>query len=76
MSISNNIAEGAGAFSNKEFAYFLNIARRSTFECANILVLFYRKKLLDPEKKEILMGELAILSRKITNFRKTILKNF
>ena len=75
MSISNNIAEGAGAFSKKEFAYFLNIARRSAFECANILVLFYRKKLLDQERKEILMGELAILSRKITNFRKTLLKN-
>ena len=34
MSISNNIAEGSGSFSDKEFASFLNIARRSVFECA------------------------------------------
>jgi four helix bundle protein len=33
MSISNNIAEGSGSFSDKEFASFLNIARRSVFEC-------------------------------------------
>ena len=28
MSITNNIAEGSGSFSDKEFASFLNIARR------------------------------------------------
>ena len=32
MSISNNIAEGSGSFSDKEFANFLNISRRSIFE--------------------------------------------
>jgi len=32
MSISNNIAEGSGSFSNKEFASYLNISRRSVFE--------------------------------------------
>ena len=31
MSISNNISEGSGSYSNKEFAHFLNIARRSSF---------------------------------------------
>jgi len=31
MSISNNIAEGSGSFSDKEFASFLNISRRSVF---------------------------------------------
>jgi four helix bundle protein len=40
MSISNNIAEGSGSFSNKDFANFLNISRRSVFECANILHIF------------------------------------
>jgi four helix bundle protein len=29
LSISNNIAEGSGSFSDKEFAYFLNITRKS-----------------------------------------------
>ncbi len=40
MSISNNIAEGSGSFSNKEFSQFLNISRRSIFEVANILFIF------------------------------------
>ena len=31
MSMSNNISEGSGSTSKKEFAQFLNIARRSTF---------------------------------------------
>ena len=39
MSMSNNIAEGSGSSSKREFIQFLNIARRSTFENANILIL-------------------------------------
>ena len=46
MSISNNIAEGSGSFSDKEFASFLNIARRSVFECVNILHIFERRKII------------------------------
>jgi four helix bundle protein len=41
MSISNNIAEGSGSFSDKEFSNFLNISRRSVFECANVLYIFF-----------------------------------
>ena len=47
MSMSNNIAEGSGSNSDKEFANFLNIARRSTFENANILILLRRRNLID-----------------------------
>jgi four helix bundle protein len=31
LSMSNNIAEGSGSISKKEFRQFLNVARRSTF---------------------------------------------
>ncbi|MBW1716845.1 MAG: four helix bundle protein [Deltaproteobacteria bacterium] len=44
MSMSNNIAEGSGSSSKKEFIQFLNIARRSTFENANILILLRTSK--------------------------------
>jgi four helix bundle protein len=37
LSITNNIAEGSGSTSAVDFANFLNTARRSTFEVANIL---------------------------------------
>ena len=39
LSITNNIAEGSGSLSEIDFANFLNTARRSTFEVANILFL-------------------------------------
>jgi four helix bundle protein len=39
LSITNNIAEGSGSSSDIDFANFLNTARRSTFEVANILIL-------------------------------------
>ena len=72
MSISNNIAEGAGSFSKKEFAQFLNIARRSVFECANIIFIFYRRSIVNETTKINLMIELDLLSKKITSFRRTI----
>jgi four helix bundle protein len=74
MSISNNIAEGSGSFSDKEFASFLNIARRSVFECANILYLFLRRKIISVEEKDKLYLELISLSKRITNFRKSLIK--
>ena len=41
MSMSNNIAEGLGSEWKKEFKNFLNIARRSAFENANIFKRFH-----------------------------------
>ena len=72
MSISNNIAEGSGSFSDKEFAYFLNISRRSVFECANIIIILQRRNLIVEKRKQDLFSRLDILSRKITNFRKSL----
>jgi four helix bundle protein len=72
MSISNNIAEGSGSFSDKEFANFLNIARRSVFECANIIHIFLRRGILSMDEKNLMYQDLVILSKKITNFRKAL----
>ena len=72
MSISNNIAEGSGSFSDKEFASFLNISRRSVFECANILYIFERRKIIETSERKLLYTRLITLSKKITNFRKTL----
>jgi four helix bundle protein len=74
MSISNNIAEGSGSFSDKEFASFLNIARRSVFECANILHLFLRRHIISKEEKDKIYLDLISLSERITNFRKSLNK--
>lgn len=75
LSISNNIAEGSGSFSSKDFANFLNIARRSVFETANISFVAYRRQFIGKEKMSQILNDLDLLSKKITNFRKALLKN-
>lgn len=72
MSISTNIAEGSGSFSDKDFASFLNISRKSVFECANILQIFLRRKIISNEDKVSINLQLVVLSKKITNFRKAL----
>lgn len=72
MSISNNIAEGSGSFSKTEFKQFLNIARRSVFEDANIVILLRRRNLLEDERMNMLLDKLDILSRQITTFRRSL----
>lgn len=74
LSISNNIAEGSGSVSNKEFAHYLNIAHRSTFENANILVVLERRKLISDIQLTYYLEELDKLARKLTNLRKYLLK--
>jgi len=72
MSMSNNIAEGSGSSSKKEFYQFLNIAKRSTFENANILILLEKRGLIGRESLDLLLDKLDYLCRKITNFQKTL----
>ena len=74
MSITNNIAEGSGSYSDKDFAHFLNIARRSTFECANIIAIIKMRGYIPLDTKDKLFEKLNHLSSMISNFRKTLLK--
>ncbi|WP_163322783.1 four helix bundle protein [Draconibacterium mangrovi] len=73
LSISNNIAEGAGSFSDKDFANFLKFARRSVFETVNITYVTYRRKFITEDELNKKLDDMDKLSRKITNFRKKIL---
>lgn len=75
LSISNNIAEGSGSASSADFAHFLNIAHRSVFEVANISFVTYQRKFINKEQLDQILDNLDSLSRKITNFRKSILNN-
>ncbi len=75
LSISNNIAEGSGSFSDKDFANYLTIARKSVFECANMLIIFERRNHIEIESRNDLFSRLLVLSSQITNFRKTLLKS-
>jgi four helix bundle protein len=60
MCTPNNIAEGSGSSSKKEFMQFLNVARRSTYENANILILLEKRGLVSPEYLGQLLDSLII----------------
>lgn len=72
MSMSNNIAEGSGSDSKKEFKQFLNMARRSTFENANILILLQKRKLISENSLDNLLNKLDSLCRQITSFQNSL----
>jgi len=63
LSISNNIAEGSGSSSKRDFAHFLNIAHRSAFEVANIIINLYDEGLVDKELFQLLIEDLDYLSK-------------
>jgi S23 ribosomal protein. len=72
LSLTNNIAEGSGSTHAQEFKQFLNIARRSLFEDASMLMVFESLGLFDPSEIDGLLSDCDMLSRKITNFSKTL----
>jgi len=72
MSMSNNIAEGSGSSSKREFKQYLNMARRSTFENANILILLERRKLISKESLDNYLSQLDSLCRQITSFQNSL----
>ena len=72
MSVSSNIAEGSGSSSKKDFKNFLNFARRSAFENANILIILERRNFIDAVQLDKKLTDLSILSRQITRFQKSL----
>jgi four helix bundle protein len=68
LSITNNIAEGSGSVSKVDFANFLNTARRSVFEVANILIILSREKYLAAPEIQPVLRELEDESRMILGF--------
>lgn len=72
LSLTNNIAEGSGSTHKQEFIQFLNIARRSLFEDASMLLVFERLAIVDAGEADELLSECDHLSRKITNFSRSL----
>jgi four helix bundle protein len=72
MSAPNNIAEGSGSSSKKEFIQFLNMTRRSAYENANILILIEKRRFISAEYLAELLDKLDHLCRQITNFQTSL----
>src|SRR5215510_10396524 len=56
LSLTNNIAEGSGSTHAQEFKQFLNIARRSLFEDAPMLLVFESLGLFAPSEIDALLS--------------------
>ena len=67
LSVPLNIAEGAGEYSSAEKIRFYRIARRSATECASILDICARLRLLPEEQyakgRELLLRLVAMLTK-------------
>jgi len=72
LSITNNIAEGSGSLSDIDFANFLNTARRSTFEVANILFLLGNNAYLKDVDFAEILTQLEQESRMLLAFIRTL----
>jgi four helix bundle protein len=72
LSITNNIAEGSGSASNREFRQYLNIAHRSAFESANVILILEREALVETDEATDILQRLDRLCRKITSFQRTL----
>jgi four helix bundle protein len=72
LSMPTNIAEGSGSDHPREFHQYLNIARRSTFENASLVLVFEKQDLIEADEATRLLQQLDHLCRKTTNFQKTL----
>lgn len=57
LSLPNNIAEGSGSVHDGEFRQYLNIARRSLFEDASMLLVFEKMRLLHSKEIDPLLAD-------------------
>ena len=74
LSLTNNIAEGSGNTHSQEFKQFLNIARRSLFGDTSMLMVFEKPGLVSSLEMDELLTDCDMLSRKITNFSRSLTK--
>jgi len=72
VSISSNIAEGAGRKSNKEFSQFLSYSYGSTCEVDTQLIIARRLRFIDEEKFENLNGKLQEIQKMLFSLKNQI----
>jgi four helix bundle protein len=72
LSPSNNIAEGSGSIHQQEFLQFLNVARRSLFEDASMILVFEKQGVINSSLVTPLLTRCDELSRKITRFSRSL----
>lgn len=73
VSVSSNIAEGAGKDSDVDFARFLAIALGSLYELETQLEIAYRRAYLTTENYYSILTHIESLQKRVYNFRQHII---
>ncbi len=71
VSIPSNIAEGSGRDSNKNFIYFLSIAKASSHELLTQLLLAKEFNYISDENLFLVLNKIEILQKKFTASNKS-----
>ena len=72
LSISNNIAEGSGCTTNKEFRRFLDISIKSALETISSLYLAKKQDYINENTRLKLYKKAEILIKQIHAFKKSL----
>jgi len=72
VSISNNIAEGSGANTIKDFSCFLDVSIKSALETVNILYFAKLRNYITETNREELYKESEVLIKKIRAFKNSL----
>ncbi len=63
ISIASNIAEGSGRSSDKEFMYFLNISRASSFELETQITLLFDLEYINADECKIAINSIQEIQK-------------
>lgn len=74
LSVSLNIAEGAGKNSDKDFNHFLNIASGSLFETIAAFNILKDNKLIDEKEYTEMLNLGCVVSNQLGGFKKRLLR--
>ena len=72
VSISSNIAEGAGRNSKNDFKHFLSIAQGSSYELETQLIIANNLYLFEKNKLELVLSQLEEIQKMITGLQKSL----
>lgn len=74
VSMSNNIAEGSGSQTAKDFKNYLDISIKSAIEIISMLFFAEKRGYITPKEREVLYQEGELLIKRIVSFKKTLKK--
>jgi four helix bundle protein len=75
ISVSSNIAEGKGRWSQKEFVHFLYISRGSLFESVSLLTIVKRRNYIVESEFNNIMLKAIEISKALNGLINSIKKN-